>query len=580
MTITRVDPSMINTVVVDLATDVAAASTDLTTLRVVDEQAVAADLTIPTNVFLEFTATGKISPTTGKTVTIYSPENILAPKRQQVFGGAGSIAFTYTGIIYAEWWGAVADASTNNYTALQAALNTGSDLQLLGGEYRSADSLSYTLEGQIIKGIGRGLTTLRKTDRTDGEPVLKCAYNFAGLQDIKIGHQYEATPPATAGNDGFLFSETDGVADSGKGYGFMKNVHIRNCNIGITNDTGATESGCFSWQFDSVNIRQCAASFVYLNPSGSGSSGNLWNNLYCANARTDTYQMTGRAVDIREGSNTVFNQLNIEACIVDANEALYFSNKRNMIINGFHCEDVEVRPNTVAAGALIKTSNESIILNGVIINDLKVDVINTDDVTSVTHFAVIKAISAGTDQPQVVVNGLHLRNTDDITPTTEFNLFDDSDADLDPEEGFTVSLNAIKSEKDFNNLITDSPSALLRCDFQYVDNGGENRVTTGKLTINDGGELTISSGVVTATHSYHEIDTESDAASDDLDTINGGHDGMVLIIKAKNGARTVVVKHGTGNILCRNGADVTLDDVSDQLMLRMDDGDNWVAMSL
>lgn len=81
-------------------------------------------------------------------------------------------------------------------------------------------------------------------------------------------------------------------------------------------------------------------------------------------------------------------------------------------------------------------------------------------------------------------------------------------------------------------------------------------------------EKTISSGAITVTGSAHTVDTESDAASDDLDTINGGEaNGQWLWIKPNSGARTVVVKHNTGNIWVRSGADVTLDDWGDSLLL-------------
>lgn len=82
-------------------------------------------------------------------------------------------------------------------------------------------------------------------------------------------------------------------------------------------------------------------------------------------------------------------------------------------------------------------------------------------------------------------------------------------------------------------------------------------------------ELTIASGSVTATRSNHTIDTESDAASDDLDTIGVGSlsDGALLFIRAINTGRTVVVKHNTGNIQLWNAADYTLDDDIKSLFL-------------
>jgi hypothetical protein len=91
-------------------------------------------------------------------------------------------------------------------------------------------------------------------------------------------------------------------------------------------------------------------------------------------------------------------------------------------------------------------------------------------------------------------------------------------------------------------------------------------------------ELTISSGSVTATQSYHSIDTESDAASDDLATISGGSTGDRLVIFANNDARTVVVKNGTGNILTYSGDDISLDE--DHKMIEfIYDGTNWREIS-
>ena len=70
-------------------------------------------------------------------------------------------------------------------------------------------------------------------------------------------------------------------------------------------------------------------------------------------------------------------------------------------------------------------------------------------------------------------------------------------------------------------------------------------------------ELTIAAGVVTKTKGYHTIDTESDGATDDLDTISGGSDGDIIFISAEHDDRTVIIKNETGNIHC--GGDIYLD---------------------
>ena len=78
-----------------------------------------------------------------------------------------------------------------------------------------------------------------------------------------------------------------------------------------------------------------------------------------------------------------------------------------------------------------------------------------------------------------------------------------------------------------------------------------NEVSAKKI-INQGvvdeDEVVISSGAISIDSSSVSVDTEASAASDDLDTINGGALGQTLILRASNNARTVVVKDGTGNI--------------------------------
>lgn len=80
---------------------------------------------------------------------------------------------------------------------------------------------------------------------------------------------------------------------------------------------------------------------------------------------------------------------------------------------------------------------------------------------------------------------------------------------------------------------------------------------------------TIASGVATVSFgaSYMRIDTESAAASDDLDTlsISIAANGFIVVIQAANSARTVVAKDGTGNM--KLNGDCTLDNLEDTLTL-------------
>lgn len=106
-----------------------------------------------------------------------------------------------------------------------------------------------------------------------------------------------------------------------------------------------------------------------------------------------------------------------------------------------------------------------------------------------------------------------------------------------------------------------------------IDNG-----TQRKMNFDTATELTIASGAITVTASNHTIDTEGDAASDDLNTIAGGDDGYILFVRAANTARTVVIKHaiGANNIACPEGRDINLAETTDGVML-MHDGSQWRA---
>lgn len=98
------------------------------------------------------------------------------------------------------------------------------------------------------------------------------------------------------------------------------------------------------------------------------------------------------------------------------------------------------------------------------------------------------------------------------------------------------------------------------------------------LNLTDATELTISSGAVTATQGFHTIDTEADAASDDLATITAADGtGDVLHIYPASDARSVIIKDGTGNITTGVG-DITLD-TADKWCSLIYNGTNWLAHS-
>ncbi len=90
--------------------------------------------------------------------------------------------------------------------------------------------------------------------------------------------------------------------------------------------------------------------------------------------------------------------------------------------------------------------------------------------------------------------------------------------------------------------------------------------------------VTISNGAISVSRSSYYVDTEGGAASDDLDTINGGSTGAILVLRTVANARAVTVKHNTGNIRLNGATDFTLDHSLDRLVLIYDVQGFWVEI--
>ena len=114
--------------------------------------------------------------------------------------------------------------------------------------------------------------------------------------------------------------------------------------------------------------------------------------------------------------------------------------------------------------------------------------------------------------------------------------------------------------------------------------------TTGDTLWYDGSEwmaraatqsATIASGAITLSGSWVRLliaDTEGGAASDDLTDIAGGTAGQVLVVKAADSARTVVIR-STGNIdLSTGDGDQSQDNAFDTMTL-VYDGSEWLETS-
>jgi hypothetical protein len=107
------------------AAAVTAIGATATTLLISTEQAVAADVTVPSTLILYFTRGGSINIATTKIVTING--NVEAGLHQIFkWAGTGKVVFGSGAVheIYPEWWGAKCDGTTDSSDSIQACIDT------------------------------------------------------------------------------------------------------------------------------------------------------------------------------------------------------------------------------------------------------------------------------------------------------------------------------------------------------------------------------------------------------------------------------------------------------------------------
>lgn len=147
---------------------------------------------------------------------------------------------------------------------------------------------------------------------------------------------------------------------------------------------------------------------------------------------------------------------------------------------------------------------------------------------------------------------------------------------LDADDGGTLDAAAIGSGTLNNSRVNFAAPAAIGSGTPAA--GTFTVGTLAQLIFTASTELTIATGAVSAgAKTFYTIDTEADASSDDLDTINGGATGEMLIIRANNAGRSVVVTTA-GNIVTPDGSSITLDETYKILWLIYDgDLSKWVV---
>lgn len=240
-------------------------SSTQTTIVVAENIAVNAntDLTSYPNISWLMLGSGKLTPATGITLTLYSPDSIIAPCYQQVLdASSGTIAFYKAGWAHPGWFGARANnsASTNKtaLVKLAAALGAvGGGIWWPGSTIQVDDTIAFTGPVQIC-GVHRDSSILESTAAASNKHGLTFTKSHT-IKNLQVRTSTNLTANYTMKA---ISCDLDGVVSGGL-ENVYEHVKIRGFNIGIYGDGGANYNIDRSY-FKNVDIQASGDGTTYI----------------------------------------------------------------------------------------------------------------------------------------------------------------------------------------------------------------------------------------------------------------------------------------------------------------------------
>lgn len=277
-----------DTVNVEKYASLAAAVTDIgsatKTLLIPSNQACSTAITTPTTLTVEFTGSGKITKSTGCTLTFNGP--FEAPLKQ-VFSGfaAGDVTFGAGSVdrLYFEWGGARADNSTDSTTAVLFVVGTAKNsvnvpIRALSGQYKLTGEVIIP-QGVLIECAGSGGNTQQYgttfVHYSNGNLFVwdgtgtAFAGTGGGLKDCLIlkadtfsgGDAIKALATSDGNRPGEMFFENVVI------YGIGTGLWERGLHIDGTAVTTAGSKGVRSVFLNKFRVADCTTSnqYIYIN---------------------------------------------------------------------------------------------------------------------------------------------------------------------------------------------------------------------------------------------------------------------------------------------------------------------------
>jgi hypothetical protein len=477
--------------------------------------------------------------------------------------GAGTIelADSATGTANVLDYGAAGDGVADDTVAIQAAIDLaksrGYAVLLPAGTYLTGRlNLSGAARRFTIRGAGRGATVIRRRDDTVGTVIAGNGLSDGCvIESLTIDCQHSVHPN---GNHGIAIYDSSRVRIRGVAVRDYKNSAILIYSSGVTRYDDCVVEDCESDGLDAANNGMLFADmlrsgFVNCRAINVGKSGSPCYALQLKNGCEDSFIINGYATGATVG-------------IACGNYDETNENKKNLILGcrAYNCD------------------------TGIAFGDAQTNIVIGLDVDM--NGAGLHAIDMNLDSVGNVVRGAIVRNLASGKQAAYFRSGDtDNVVDIDVVTnasgvaGQRVSFLSGSLRNTCRIGRFANPTAVTVSGSLVSDASSGSTNVFEYLALPNRQAATIASGVVTLSHARIArlvIDTEGAAASDDLDTINGGADGQTITLSQTASARDVTIKHATGNIRLNSAADFVWTTVHQTLTLTyVSDITAWVEVA-